>query len=191
MPQLRFRYDTPINASPSRHLNRPKPWVFWKGDIAVDRAATTTIPYFHLPPSRDGTNRAVTLPDGYYYNHGDGTFNNTLSTHYSDHSLNNYSLPMNEGKDFYENGIGRVNVGGDLRTNLRTSLPDMSKPVNMYSYEQLQTTNKQLPDDVDRQHLERHLKRDEFEELFEMSPIEFYKLPEWKRINLKRKFKLF
>lgn len=31
MPHLRFRYDTPINASPSRHLNRPKPWAFWPG----------------------------------------------------------------------------------------------------------------------------------------------------------------
>lgn len=74
--------------APSRHLNRPKPWVFWKGgDIPADRAATTTIPYFHLPPSRDGTSRgACTLPDGYYYNHSGGidTLNNTLSTHYSD-----------------------------------------------------------------------------------------------------------
>lgn len=91
------------------------------------------------------------------------------------------------GKDFYGNGGG----GGDLRTNLRTSLPDMSKPVNSYPYEQLQTTNQKLPEDVDRQHLERHLNRDEFEGLFEMTPIEFYKLPEWKRINLKRKAKLF
>lgn len=90
----------------------------------------------------------------------------------------------NGGKNFYTNG-------GDLRIQLRTSLPDMSKPVNSYSYSQLQTTNKKLPEDVDRQHLERHLNRNEFEELFEMTPIEFYKLPEWKRINLKRKAKLF
>ncbi|KAF1610085.1 UNVERIFIED_CONTAM: Actin-binding LIM protein 2, partial [Eudyptes robustus] len=60
-----------------------------------------------------------------------------------------------------------------------------------YKLEDLQTTNKKLPSDVDRQHLERHLNRDEFEEIFEMTAIEFYKLPEWKRVNLKRKFKLF
>ncbi|CAK5077446.1 unnamed protein product [Meloidogyne enterolobii] len=74
---------------------------------------------------------------------------------------------------------------------LRSSLPDMSKPVKIYPLEHLQTTNKQLPEDVDRQHLERHLGRDEFDKCFGMTPIEFYKLPEWKRINLKRKHKLF
>lgn len=103
-------------------------------------------------------------------------------------SLNAYStLPSSHqatnGKDFH--------VGGDMRTTLRSSLPDMSKPVKTYPLEKLQTTNKALPEDVDRQHLERHLAREEFEELFEMTPIEFYKLPEWKRINLKRKAKLF
>lgn len=81
------------------------------------------------------------------------------------------------------NGIG----GGTLRS----SLPDMSKPAKIYPLNVLQTSNKKLPDDVDRAHLERHLNRDQFEETFSMSPIEFYKLPEWKRINLKRKAKLF
>lgn len=82
-------------------------------------------------------------------------------------------------------------VGGDIKTTLRTSLPDMSKPVKTYALADLQTSNKKLPEDVDRQHLERHLAREEFEEVFDMTPIEFYKLPEWKRINLKRKVKLF
>lgn len=80
---------------------------------------------------------------------------------------------------------------GDLRAALRTSLPDLNKSVKTYRLEELQTTNKTLPDEVDRQHLERHLNREEFEQLFEMTAIEFYKLPEWKRINLKRKLKLF
>ena len=82
-------------------------------------------------------------------------------------------------------------AGGSLRTTLRTSLPDLNKPVKTYPIEQLETHNKKLPDGVDRQHLERHLGLDDFERLFEMTPIEFYKLPEWKRINLKRKYKLF
>uniref|UniRef100_A0A915DIW5 HP domain-containing protein n=1 Tax=Ditylenchus dipsaci TaxID=166011 RepID=A0A915DIW5_9BILA len=167
MPHLRFRYDTPINASPSRHLNRPKPWVFWQGSMPVDHSTTTnTLPCFHLPESRGGTNRAVTLPDGYYGSYGNGTVDNmdtTISTHFSDHSLNtHYTLPSSQGKGGFRSG--------DLRTQLRTSLPDMN---------------------VDRQHLERHLKRDDFEELFDMTPIEFYKLPEWKRIQLKRKHHLF
>ena len=96
--------------------------------------------------------------------------------------------------------------GGASPAYLRSSLPDMSKPVKIYPLEHLQTTNKQLPEDVrilkilifenfylkvDRQNLERHLGRDEFDKCFGMTPIEFYKLPEWKRINLKRKHKLF
>lgn len=56
--------------------------MFWQDGSTVDRAATTTIPCFHLPQSRDGTDRAVTMPDGYYYNNG--TLNTTLSTHFSD-----------------------------------------------------------------------------------------------------------
>lgn len=75
--------------------------------------------------------------------------------------------------------------------SIRSSLPDMSKTVKFYTLERIQTTNKEFPEDVDRQHLERHLSRDEFEKHFGMAPIEFYKLPEWKRINLKRKLKLF
>lgn len=85
------------------------------------------------------------------------------------------------------NGTGT----GESRNNLRSSLPDMSKPAKIYPLNVLQTSNKKLPDDVDRAHLERHLNRNQFEETFSMSPIEFYKLPEWKRINLKRKAKLF
>uniref|UniRef100_A0A914KV38 Actin-binding LIM protein 1 n=4 Tax=Meloidogyne TaxID=189290 RepID=A0A914KV38_MELIC len=181
MPHLKFRYDTPINASPSRHLNRPKPWIFWKNGSGEERAATTAIPSFHLPQSRmctmDGSGRAVTMPDGYgYYAGGGGGADTTISTHYSDHSLDMSAA-----------------VGGATASPayLRSSLPDMSKPVKIYPLEHLQTTNKQLPEDVDRQHLERHLGRDEFDKCFGMTPIEFYKLPEWKRINLKRKHKLF
>ncbi|KAH7731977.1 UNCoordinated family member [Aphelenchoides avenae] len=183
MPHLRFRYDTPINASPSRHLNRPQPWRFWAPDGPPPQiyANTATLPNFHIPQSQNGTLRAATLPDGYYYQ--DGHFDNTLSSHFSDLSLNASTLPS-------QGGHYRP-VGGDIKTTLRTSLPDMSKPVKTYALADLQTSNKKLPEDVDRQHLERHLAREEFEEVFDMTPIEFYKLPEWKRINLKRKVKLF
>lgn len=192
MPHLKFRYDTPINASPSRHLNRPKPWVYWQG--GTDKAATTSIPFFHIPGSRVGmSGRAATLPDGYHYGQDmsmDG-LETTISSHFSDQSLDGErggTLPRGYGgRGATVNGTG----AGDVRTTLRSSLPDMSKPAKVYPLQELQTSNKKLPDDVDRAHLERHLNRVEFEETFSMSPIEFYKLPEWKRINLKRKAKLF
>lgn len=77
-----------------------------------------------------------------------------------------------------------------------------------YPYSELMTTNKKLPEDVDRCHLEvhfvytpfhknnahsfqRHLNQEDFEKLFGMTPIEFYKCSDWKRINMKRKVKLF
>lgn len=71
-------------------MNRPKPWVFWQGAMPMDRAATANIPSFHLPQSRDGTSRAVTLPDGYYYANGTtDILDTTISTHFSDRkSLN-------------------------------------------------------------------------------------------------------
>ncbi|VDO46878.1 unnamed protein product [Haemonchus placei] len=175
MPHLRFRYDVPINASPSRHLNRPRPWVAWQGG---ERAQGNTLPCFHVPESRGSTMRAATLPTG--YNYGTLSMENldtTISSQYSDHSL--------------AGTMGGMRTVGEMRHTLRSSLPDMSKPAKIYDLADLQTTNKKLPEDVDRQHLERHLARDEFERLFGMSPIEFYKLPEWKRINLKRKHKLF
>ena len=42
MPHLRCRYETPVNASPSRYLNRPRPWQFTHG------AQTATFNYHEL-----------------------------------------------------------------------------------------------------------------------------------------------
>ncbi|CAI2356407.1 unnamed protein product [Caenorhabditis sp. 36 PRJEB53466] len=175
MPHLKFRYDVPINASPSRHLNRPRPWVVWQGG---ERDQGCTLPCFHIPEdSRANTLRAATLPTEFGQNLSLENLDTTISSHYSEHSMT-------------ESGTagGPRSVGGAA---LRSSLPDMSKPAKQYDLITLQTTNANLPEDVDRQHLERHLPRDQFEEIFNMSLIEFYKLPEWKRINLKRKHKLF
>ncbi|VDK44128.1 unnamed protein product [Anisakis simplex] len=205
MSHLRFRYDTPINASPSRHLNRPKPWIYWQGAAGGDKAATTTIPFFHIPQRAGMCGRAATLPDGYHYGQVtagdlstmDGHLDSTLTSHFSDQSLNGTAEIMVGGGGTLP-GIGAVipgtgGGGGTISTAglLRSSLPDMSKPAKIYALNELQTSNKKLPEDVDREHLERHLNRAEFEQIFSMSPIEFYKLPEWKRINLKRKAKLF
>lgn len=76
---------------------------------------------------------------------------------------------------------------------------------------------KRLPSDVDRDHLEvykilfpffplsiyqkfpidflvffqRHLSDNEFYTLFQMNRSDFYRLPEWRRVDLKKRFKLF
>uniref|UniRef100_A0A914VGH2 Actin-binding LIM protein 1 n=1 Tax=Plectus sambesii TaxID=2011161 RepID=A0A914VGH2_9BILA len=188
MPHLKCRYETPINASPSRYLNRPKPWIYWS---TADRAATTTIPYFAAPrPGYGLAPKAATLPEGYHYaDMSTENLNTTISSQYSDHSLprGGGTLPPHMSGTFDTSRFQPSYGGG----NIRSSLPDMSKPPKIFPLHELQTTNKNLPEEVDRCHLERHLNRETFEDLFKMTPIEFYKLPEWKRVNMKRKVKLF
>jgi len=178
MPHLKCRYESPINASPSRYLNRPRPWEYWD----KSRAATATIPYMRVPkPGYGLAPKAATLPgpaaNGYFELHY-GDLDITRSSGFSDRSFEAPSF-IYDRHQAYPPAV------------LRTSLPDMSKPIKIYTYSQITTMNKKLPEDVDRCHLERHLNKDEFERLFGMTPIEFYKLPDWKRINMKRKMRLF
>lgn len=179
MPHLKCRYESPINASPSRYMNRPRPWEYWD----KERAATATIPYMRTPkPGYGLAPKAATLPgpaaDGYFELHY-GDLDVTRSSGFSDRSLDGTPSFIYDRHQPYPPIV------------LRSSLPDMSKPPKTYPYSQITTTNKKLPEDVDRCHLERHLSKDEFERLFGMTPIEFYKLPPWKRINMKRKARLF
>lgn len=61
----------------------------------------------------------------------------------------------------------------------------------IYPYHLLITSNYRLPGDVDRCHLERHLSNDEFIAIFHCTRLDFYRLPEWKRNELKRRALLF
>jgi len=75
------------------------------------------------------------------------------------------------------------------------SLPNMSNPLpkapKVYPIHLLMITNYRLPNDVDRCNLERHLSDTDFELVFEMSRAEFYRLPQWRRNELKKRVKLF
>ncbi|PAV56590.1 hypothetical protein WR25_23391 [Diploscapter pachys] len=140
MPHLKFRYDVPINASPSRHLNRPRPWVAWQGG---EREQGNTLPMFHIPDSRGNTLRASTLPGGYPYgNLSMEHLDSTINSHYSDHSLGGHG----KGGDRHQ----PMRPAQEMRSTLRSSLPDMSKPAKTYDLLVLQTINKELPEDVDR-----------------------------------------
>ncbi|XP_069952484.1 uncharacterized protein [Cherax quadricarinatus] len=79
--------------------------------------------------------------------------------------------------------------------HLRRSLPNMhhmsSEPPKIYPAHLLLVTNYRLPNDVDRCHLERHLSDTDFEMVFHMTRMDFYRLPEWRRNDLKRRSKLF
>lgn len=115
--------------------------------------------------------------------------------------------------DSITEGDRRALMGGDLPASstysgalsyhypqaglIRRSLPNMShsmlvhEPAKIYPYHLLLITNYRLPSDVDRCNLERHLSDIEFEHILQCARSEFYRLPQWRRNELKRRVKLF
>lgn len=84
--------------------------------------------------------------------------------------------------------------GGGL---IRRSLPNMAhsmlvhEPAKIYPYHLLLITNYRLPADVDRCNLERHLSDVEFEAILQCTRSEFYRMPQWRRNEIKRRARLF
>ncbi|XP_012255549.1 actin-binding LIM protein 1 isoform X5 [Athalia rosae] len=107
-------------------------------------------------------------------------------------------ISMNDGgilpsSTTYTGGLGSVTVGHGH--HVRRSLPDMGanpgEPPKLYPYHLLLITNYRLPGDVDRCNLERHLSDAEFEAILQYTRAEFYRLPQWRRNEIKRKARLF
>ena len=67
----------------------------------------------------------------------------------------------------------------------------LPQAANVYPLHLLLTSNYRLPGDVDRCNLERHLTDAEFEGIFGYNREDFYRLPYWKRCDLKRRSFLF
>ncbi|XP_062553550.1 actin-binding LIM protein 2 isoform X3 [Armigeres subalbatus] len=80
---------------------------------------------------------------------------------------------------------------------IRRSLPNMAhsmlvhEPAKIYPYHLLLITNYRLPSDVDRCNLERHLSDVEFDAILQCSRAEFYRMPQWRRNEIKRRARLF
>ena len=92
-------------------------------------------------------------------------------------------------------GGGGRGGGGGYETSgtddLDHSFPDILQAANIYPLHLLFTTNYRLPGDVDRINLEKHLSDADFDMVFRLSREDFYRLPYWKRCDLKRKYHLF
>lgn len=76
----------------------------------------------------------------------------------------------------------------------RRSVPSLFKveePPKIYTYEQLKQFVGKLPPDVSKETIEQHLTQDEFETVFAMSQEEYYRLPEWKRNDMKTRIGLY
>ncbi|XP_026273872.1 actin-binding LIM protein 1 isoform X6 [Frankliniella occidentalis] len=231
-PKYHLRYQSPVNASPSRNVDHPRPW---EEDELLDRSSSYrssvgrsvgAIPSYNVvsslrsPPKPGYGLRSCTLPtsgrNGGYMGYpmgpdqGDYSFSGlgekTHSTEFScgksdisvgsisevDHRALNAELPVSTT---YTGGLGALR-SASYSPHLRRSLPNMaqsnsSEPPKIYPYHLLVITNYRLPADVDRCNLERHLSDAEFEGLFGCNRVEFYRLPQWKRNELKRRVRLF
>lgn len=258
----RLRYDNPTNASPSRDLDRPRPWEEEEGvaGSGLEHSPTRTRSSLGRPSQMSASNcgykvvqsnRSIPKP-------GYGLSSNGLST-LGTNSNNNYydynqhctlpaTLPSSQSMSFAQHQRGTQNRSTDLlnrtlppqhpsshpqqqselltkqdhqyqtqssqlRTGigsssnsmfysspyLRRSMPNVNSlqhihqegPPKLYPYHLLATSNYRLPPGVDRCHLERHLSNEEFQYIFHCDRLDFYRLPEWKRNELKRRAKLF
>lgn len=189
-PKYQTRYQSPMFASPSRFLDRTKrSW----DEKDVRPGYRTIAIHQHLPAPKPGYGlapRAATLPTS-------GMYGGPLDLDYRV-----YDLDVSSGRDTRVS-TSSINTdtskvtstifdqpGVSLMTYQKSSWHTDVKPPE-YSYERLKISNFDLPKDVDRDQLEIHLSKEDFETIFEMTVEEFRHLPEWKRNDLKRKKDLF
>ncbi|XP_012255551.1 actin-binding LIM protein 2 isoform X10 [Athalia rosae] len=217
-PAYRLRYESPVGASPSRNIDHARPWededgVSYRSSVGpsynAGRSSVRSPAPRNYPPL--GTQRASTLPSASRHYHsgdysfsgmGDKTHSTDFSSGKSDISTGSITdvdrRALNDGgilpsSTTYTGGLGSVTVGHGH--HVRRSLPDMGanpgEPPKLYPYHLLLITNYRLPGDVDRCNLERHLSDAEFEAILQYTRAEFYRLPQWRRNEIKRKARLF
>jgi actin-binding LIM protein len=227
----RLRYDNPVNASPSRDMDRPKPWE----EEEIDRGSYFRSTYTgrsniapinynvisslrNVPKPGYGLKSATLPPRESHMNGSHSPFTEkmiekTQSIEFSSGKSDISAISEQQQEKTARHFINH-SVSGTFRTtpfsdgfggyryasyspHLRRSMPNVNfhlhsnEPPRQYPYHLLVTQNYRLPPDVDRCHLERHLQNAEFEQLFNMSRMDFYRLPEWRRNELKRRIKLF
>ncbi|XP_076658251.1 actin binding LIM protein Uncoordinated 115a isoform X4 [Halictus rubicundus] len=216
-PTHRLRYESPVGASPSRNIDHARPWEDDDGlsyrssgpsyNVVsslrhIPKPGYGLAPRSHTFSSTGGSVSA--LPGDYSFSGmGDKTHSTDFSSGKSDISTGSITdvdrRALNDGgmlpsSTTYTGGLGSV-VGSHGGHHVRRSLPDMgtapSEPPKLYPYHLLVITNYRLPADVDRCNLERHLSDAEFEAVLQCSRAEFYRLPQWRRNEMKRRARLF
>eukprot|EP00096_Caligus_rogercresseyi_P010454 TRINITY_DN3816_c0_g1_i1.p1 TRINITY_DN3816_c0_g1~~TRINITY_DN3816_c0_g1_i1.p1 ORF type:complete len:393 (+),score=137.18 TRINITY_DN3816_c0_g1_i1:58-1236(+) len=163
-PLFRLRYESPINASPSRIADHLHPWE------EPGRRACIMTPI---------TPKSSTLPSRF------SPFESTKIETEDDDDVSDDVASTSGGDTHYGE---RPRSGCNYPHLTSGSLLQAS---NIYPAHLLFTTNYRLPGDVDRCNLEKHLSDEYFDMLFDCSRIEFYQLPYWKRCELKKKNLLF
>ncbi|XP_017754186.1 PREDICTED: actin-binding LIM protein 2 isoform X7 [Eufriesea mexicana] len=217
-PTYRLRYESPVGASPSRNIDHARPWedddgFSYRSSVGPSYNVVSSLrhipkPGYGLAPRShtfSSTGGSVSaLPGDYSFSGmGDKTHSTDFSSGKSDISTGSITdvdrRALNDGgmlpsSTTYTGGLGSV-VGSHGGHHVRRSLPDMgttpSEPPKLYPYHLLVITNYRLPADVDRCNLERHLSDAEFEAVLQFSRAEFYRLPQWRRNEIKRRARLF
>ncbi|XP_047512733.1 actin-binding LIM protein 2 isoform X1 [Pieris napi] len=214
----RLRYSSPVGASPSRTLDRAKhhdceldhhhvpsyneQTYHTNGVVSSLRSAPR--PGYGLS-ARSHTFSSSTAGDFTFSGLGDKTHSTDFSSGKSDISAGSItdvdrSAVTTEGGILVRGVTGAgsvVGAAGVRGGSVRRSLPNMAtshlvhEPAKLYPYHLLLITNYRLPPDVDRLNLERHLSDAEFEAILQFSRAEFYRLPQWRRNELKRRARLF
>lgn len=243
-PQYRLRYDSPVNASPSRYSThtRPEeePSTFYRSSsgrsLGTPGYTTPTAqqgPGYRVvssiggPPKPGYTRKSTTLPSpstigmngslspgftAFEAGLGDKTYSTEFSSRsdLSERSFNDATDSRATTTGFqrrdirssttYTQGLRNISTSEhhgnrSYSAHFNRSLPNMAtalpKAPKIYPIHLLLTSNYRLPVDVDRCNLERHLSDADFELVFEHSRMDFYRLPQWKRNDLKRRVKLF
>ncbi|XP_076049123.1 actin binding LIM protein Uncoordinated 115a isoform X5 [Oratosquilla oratoria] len=222
-PGYKLRFESSLNASPSRMTDHTRPWDEDEFDRGSSYRCSTgrssaTIPSYNVvsalrQPPKPGYGFS---PRNTFYRQGCGS----ISALHGDYSI----VGLGEKTHSTEFSSARSDVSAGSLTeadrsalnaelcvsttyssglrgytsyspHLRRSLPNMhhmsSEPPKIYPAHLLLTSNYRLPHDVDRCHLERHLSDNDFEMVFHMTRMDFYRLPEWRRNDLKRRAKFF
>lgn len=124
----------------------------------------------------------------------------TASKYPSGSEENMISLPfIEQDMDFYDevaeqsNKLENVSYLSSEKFENSDEYSGSFSDSSVYSipYKMLVTTNKRLPDNVDRCNLERHLSEIQFFEVLKCSRMDFYSMPMWKRNDIKRKALIF
>ncbi|XP_055332351.1 dematin-like isoform X2 [Paramacrobiotus metropolitanus] len=216
-PQQPPRYGSPAFASPSRLDDRPRPWEEWDFTPPPQmkwRSASSgasTLPSYSIPRPGYGlstatTPKSSTLPQVGRMSPGipelifdNGTFisddmHKSQSGEFASTTLPDYIFDRHRGAAdmmLVRSKIVEPYFQADFLEPLDKVVPVVRKDRTIYPVHKLLVTNRRLPDDVDRGHLELHLATEDFLNIFRMSHEEFYRLPEWKRNELKKRVKLF
>lgn len=249
-PHHRLRYDSPVNASPSRLTGSPRadtatpdPGHFYRSSsgrsLGTPGYSTPGLhqaaPNYRVVSSLGGppkpgytARKSSTLPSPSPAVNGSlspgftafeaGLGEKTYSTDFSSRSdLSEKSFQQHDARrdlrasTTYTQGLvstsSRVSTAeppvGHVRSysqppphsHMNRSLPNMNaalpKAPKIYPIHLLLTSNYRLPNDVDRCNLERHLSDTDFELVFEVNRSDFYRLPLWRRSDMKKRVKLF